>query len=314
LRASTLVGLDTIDAMIRHINDEEVRAIQRIENVHREALDAAELLEAVKADLAELGKASAVAKRWEKTESWVSKVLALDNLGEMAQSLVAEGLSGDREVLTTVSRLERANPDLAEQLVRQIRAAPEGNVRSIVNEGIKVHKPLQTATDTTGQARMSAEAPEDDKLPVKTSITPVSGLVRGRYSTAADFGVGKLKLVRLPEEAFWQLAHATRLKDRGLRMAKAVLVDGQELLSVAAEFDVPRQYVYQSVQTIESTTWSLGGFPSGAWLQGEIEIPVEIAEDLQAVLMLLRRGQPDVIEATAKALAKLRSGIIRNKP
>jgi ParB/RepB/Spo0J family partition protein len=167
LRGSMLVGLGTIDTLIRHVTDHEAKTLQRIENVHQEALDDAELLEAVKTDLAELGKASTVAKRWEKTESWVSKVLALNNLGEVAQSLVAEGLSGDREVLTAISRLERDNPDLAKRLVQQIRIAPESNVRNIVNKGLKTAREQRQAVANAATDQSEATEPPKTLTPEK---------------------------------------------------------------------------------------------------------------------------------------------------
>jgi hypothetical protein len=46
-------------------------------------------------------------------------------------------------------------------------------------------------------------------------------------------------------------------------------------------------------------------------LRGEVEIPVEIADDLEAVLLSIRDGRPGAVEAAAKALAKLRAWLTR---
>lgn len=186
VRSAILVGIDALDANVRHISDEEAKTIQRIENALHEALSEAELLEAVKSDLAELGKANLVAKRWGKTESWVSKVLALDDLGEVAQSLVSEGLSGDREVLTTVSRLEKANPELAKRLVNQIKNAPaDANVRTIVSKGVKAAREQQKDSDRA--ADLTATLPGVPAKP-KAKPTPEKALSHA-WSEIVDHGV-----------------------------------------------------------------------------------------------------------------------------
>lgn len=140
LRGSMLDERETCPSIVKHITDDEAKRIQRIENVQREALSDAEILEAVKEDLAELGKASLVAERWSKSESWVSKILELDSLGDVTQQLVEQGLSGDREVLTTVNRIEKKDAQAAAAVVKQIAADPGANVRQIVKNAISKAK------------------------------------------------------------------------------------------------------------------------------------------------------------------------------
>lgn len=164
LRGSMLADKLTIPSLVKYISDEDAKRLQRMENVQREGLCDADLLAAVKVDMAELKQAKLVAERWGMSDSWVSKILELDKLGPVASDLIAKGLTGDREVLTEVSRIEKRDPAKAAAIAKQIaEAAPTDNVRKIVKDG-KGEKPAKAI-----KAKVADKTPAAAAHAVKSS-------------------------------------------------------------------------------------------------------------------------------------------------
>lgn len=136
-----------IPALVRHIDDEEAEALHRIENIHRENLSNLEIAKALKEDLVRLKNAGAVGKLWGKSPAWISKMLSLNDLGEATQSLVDENITGDKEVLAEVARLEKRDKAGAKLVVEKIKAAPpKAKVRELVKAAVKAATPKKTKT------------------------------------------------------------------------------------------------------------------------------------------------------------------------
>jgi ParB family chromosome partitioning protein len=75
--AAQKVGLLTVPAVVRIIDDNEKTALQLAENIQREGLSAIEIAEGLKALVATCGDVHAAAERIGKTTNWVHKHLAL---------------------------------------------------------------------------------------------------------------------------------------------------------------------------------------------------------------------------------------------
>lgn len=91
LRASKLAGLDTIPAIIKEFNDEEMREIALLENIQRENLSAIELAWAYKGIIESLHiRQEDLAQRIGKSRSHVTNILGLLRLPDDVQDMVRD--------------------------------------------------------------------------------------------------------------------------------------------------------------------------------------------------------------------------------
>lgn len=191
-RAARMAGLTHIPAVIRHLSDTEVAAVQMAENIHRKNLTQVEEARRIRQDLDDLGgDTEALLARYQKGVSWLTKRLALLELGPQARRLIDHRLSADVEAIYGVSRIEKRAPEVAAELVDAIAAAPgDGNLREMVlqartriakdRSGAATRKPGARAPFRPRPARMPS--PSRKTQPLHTLYT----LVIGRKMAAAE--------------------------------------------------------------------------------------------------------------------------------
>lgn len=144
-RASKLAGKVTIPAYIKKLSDEEAEEAQLIENIQRLNLTQFETAKRIQRDLdAADGDVQAVLSKYNKSASWLSKMLSLLSLPEQAKRLVTENISADLEVIGKVRMIEGADPKAAKDLVDELKASRrQGNARQkadAVKEKVKPSK------------------------------------------------------------------------------------------------------------------------------------------------------------------------------
>lgn len=146
-RAARIAGLTEVPTLVRALDDATTDKIHLYENIHRENLSNLDLAQRIAQDLASAkGDLGAVASKYGKSKSWVSKLSTIAQGGEVMAALVEEGVTADRAVLAGVASLERKAPALAKQLGAQLKQAPTAaNKRAIVESFAKAGKGAQAA-------------------------------------------------------------------------------------------------------------------------------------------------------------------------
>ena len=156
LRASKIVGLENIPAIIREYTDAQMSEISIIENVQRENLNVIEEAQAYDRLIKEFGHTQeVVAAKIGRSRSHISNIMRLLKLSPTVRALIAKGL------LT----LGQARPLLAiENEVIQVQAA-----EMILSEGLSVRKVEAFINDLKNSgllATLTANIQNTDKPPV----------------------------------------------------------------------------------------------------------------------------------------------------
>ena len=121
VRASRMAGLASVPAMVRELSDEMAADIQTAENIQRKNLTNMELARRLQTDLDRLGNVEAVMLKRNKSRSWISKILSLNNLPTQAQRLVSEGVTADLAIISDVRQIEARDPAAAKALVDDLK-------------------------------------------------------------------------------------------------------------------------------------------------------------------------------------------------
>ena len=120
-RASKMAGKETIPAIIRDFNDDEMMEIALIENIQRENLNPIEEAEALSKIIEKnnLTQESA-SKKFGKSRSYITNILGLLKLPEKAKKYVVEGKisMGHARVLSKLTDEERIN-ELADLIIEE---------------------------------------------------------------------------------------------------------------------------------------------------------------------------------------------------
>lgn len=156
IRSARLVGISKIPSRIFDMTEEEAAAAQRSENIHRKNLTQREEAKRVKRDLDALnGDKQALLAKYNKGPAWLSKVMAVLDLGPEATKLIKENLTADKEVISAVRQIEKRDPQAAKTAVDQLRkVGGKGDAREIVNKVKDQVKPPSKAK----QERKAASA------------------------------------------------------------------------------------------------------------------------------------------------------------
>lgn len=121
-RAAMLANMKEIPAIIRDIADDLIEDAQFAENVQRKNLTQIEIAKKLQRDFEsanhDLGK---LAEKHAKSKSWLSKMLGLLALPEQAKRLVAENISADVDVISTVKVIEARDAKAAKDLVDDLK-------------------------------------------------------------------------------------------------------------------------------------------------------------------------------------------------
>ena len=145
-RASKMAGKETIPAIIRDFNDDEMMEIALIENIQRENLNPIEEAEALSKIIEKNNLTQEEAsKKFGKSRSYITNILGLLKLPEKTKKYVTDGKisMGHARVLSKLTDEEKIN-DLAEIIieeglsVREIEKIASGN--NIAKQ--KVKKPV----------------------------------------------------------------------------------------------------------------------------------------------------------------------------
>lgn len=117
-----------------------------------------------------------------------------------------------------------------------------------------------------------------------------------------------MRIIRLTQEAFDDIAAQTRLGDHSREMAKSVLVDGLTLVEAANAHATSKQRVFYTVGVIErayekSSTAGVGS------IRVELDLPEVLASELAALSAALKEcGDAarcaEALEKTANAVRK----------
>lgn len=176
-RASKLVGLDQIPAIIRDLTDEEADDMQLAENIHRKNLTQIEEARKLQRDLERLGSVEAVLQKHHKSNAWLSKRLTLLTLPEHTQRLVKENISADLEVIQSVQTIEKKDAVAAAKLVDELKATR--GKESAREKVATVKEQVKPRAGTEKKAREKSKDTQDTDL----SSEPVFAYAKNIEST-----------------------------------------------------------------------------------------------------------------------------------
>ena len=137
-KAARIAGLDTIPAIVRDFNDEEMMEIALVENIQRENLNPIEEAQAYENILnATKMTQEEIAKKFGKSRTYITNILGLLTLPEETKALVEEGKLSMSHA-RTISKLqdEEEINRLAKRIVNE-----NINVRELEELTRKVNKP-----------------------------------------------------------------------------------------------------------------------------------------------------------------------------
>jgi ParB family chromosome partitioning protein len=197
-RACKIVGIK-LKAVVRELTDEQVRRVQRAENIQRENLTQLEIAVALRDDKCRLGTLEKVAAEWNKGINWVSErikfLTAVEADGHVSHAVVA-GITADITAINDLHRLEKIDANAAKAVIAQASADTNTNVRKVVRDKLQGMKPIPR--DKGGKA--------DSRMRESKLIAPAIDL---RQQVMFDYTkVGKLKPMPLDREAAQLVAFA----------------------------------------------------------------------------------------------------------
>ncbi len=147
-RASKMAGKETIPAIIRDFNDDEMMEIALIENIQRENLNPIEEAEALNKIIEKNNLTQEEAsKKFGKSRSYITNILGLLRLPEKTKKYVTEGkLSmGHARVLSKLTDEEEIN-ELAKRIIEEGLSVREVEKINSATSKPKVKKPVVTNT------------------------------------------------------------------------------------------------------------------------------------------------------------------------
>ncbi|AXI82516.1 ParB/RepB/Spo0J family partition protein [Xylella taiwanensis] len=187
--ACKAVGIK-LKAVVRELTDDQVRRVQRAENIQRENLTQLEIAVALRDDKKRLGTLEKVAAEWNKGINWVAErinFLEMVEANSLTSQAVAEGITADITVINDLYRLEKISETAAKTIIDQAKVDPGINMRKTVREKLQDAKPAtneKSMTTVTTDSRMqefttdSLEGNTDQQHMFNqekpASVTPVS--------------------------------------------------------------------------------------------------------------------------------------------
>ena len=151
VRASKIAGMETVPAIVRDFNDQEMMEIALLENLQREDLNPIEEALAYQSLLQTRGLShDQLAKKLGKSKSYVTNIVGLLNLPESVKQLVIE-----RKIPLTHARTLSKIKD-AEKV--------EELADKVINEGLTTHLLDEIAQEKTYEKRNKMERKEAEEL------------------------------------------------------------------------------------------------------------------------------------------------------
>lgn len=165
-RAAKIAGLQEVPVLVKTLSEEMIDEIHMDENVHRENLSNLDLSRRVQEDLDKVnGDLALVATKYKKPKSWVSLMSSMARGGAVMMNLVEANVTADREVLATVSSLERSDPLAAVALVKELKQPDAVYKRAVSQQFMRDRK--QEAKSKAG-AKVKGVAKE--RTPAKEPV------------------------------------------------------------------------------------------------------------------------------------------------
>lgn len=108
LLAASMAGLSEVPVLIRDVDAATAQALQAIENLQREDLALADVVDGVAAMAKQPGKSVRdIAKSLGKSVPWVSKHLSLSRVPKDVRTVMDEGLTKDAELIGTLAQIRK---------------------------------------------------------------------------------------------------------------------------------------------------------------------------------------------------------------
>lgn len=252
LRAAKIAGLAEVPVLVKELDDEGADDAQAAENIHRKNLTQMEEAKRVKRDLDRLkGDTAAVLAKYNKPASWLSKTLAVLDLGPEAQKAVKEDLTADKEVLSDLRQIEKRDPKAAKAAVDALREdGGKGKAREIVKAVKDTVKPPkkkeESSKPASGGGTVATPKNREHEEPGPASVYGASGATAGPGFS--------------PEDAIEQLSDSER-KQLEKRL-KPQFTDGKSSLNVAQ--DLIRGLRDGTFGSTGDSVLRLGAFMQGA--------------------------------------------------
>jgi ParB family chromosome partitioning protein len=189
LRASKLAGLDTIPAIVRETDDEDMLRDALLENIHRVQLNPLEEASAYQQLLEEFGVTQGeLAKRLGRSRPLITNMLRLLQLPVNAQRKVAAGVlsGGHARALLGIKTGEEDQERLSERIVAEglsVRATEEAVV--LINRGDSSGKP-RTRRDRPEQPEAVQHWATNAADALDTRVTVQMGARKGKI--VVEFG------------------------------------------------------------------------------------------------------------------------------
>lgn len=185
-RGCKIVGIK-LKAVVRDMDDEQARRVQRAENIQRENLTQLEIAVALRDDKARLGTLEKVAAEWNKGLNWVAeriKFLEVVEAGGHAGQAVAAGVTADITTINDLHRLEKVDPAAAQAVIEQAKTDSAANVRKAIRGKLKDAKPgTKAGSGVNSRMRESPRADDESEKGKKPkAATDGAGIVNDAVS------------------------------------------------------------------------------------------------------------------------------------
>lgn len=204
-RGCKIVGIK-LKAVVREMDDEQARRVQRAENIQRENLTQLEIAVALREDKAQLGTLEKVAAEWNKGLNWVSeriKFLEVVEAGGHASQAVAEGVTADITTINDLHRLEKVDPAAAIAVIEQAKADPNVSTRKAIRSKLKDAKPSGKAGSNpnsrmreSSRAGAKNETAKNPKVPADADVIVADAVSQAQALCEQVSALSKLFQVR----------------------------------------------------------------------------------------------------------------------
>ena len=278
-RAAQVAELDSIPAIIRVYEDDQVLAVQIIENIDRTGFVLADEVKAV----GELVKAYKTAKlagsAIAKNKTWIAKRLAIYKSKPELMTFLDDGLTGDLEGSYQLSVLLKKYPKEGLAFIEQLRQSTENraNFRQKVmakydqlQNPISVIEVSQKKEQTNKKVSHEKPSSTDKKDEITKSenkkvLKPVKSnteeIIEATQEVEEDLSIQIEDMrKRLSNREFNKAVYEIRtLSERPKQAAYRVLVDGIYPSDVGKELDISQQAVSNSAKRVLEAWHKLNG-------------------------------------------------------
>ena len=176
-RAARLLGLETIDVIVR--DDRDAR-VQLVENIQREELSTWEIYRVIAAELATGITHAELAKSLGKSRTWVTAYAAIDSMPPTLVAALRDGRVTGLTALRGLQQLHRAQPEAAAELVNGSTPIDQP---TIDRAATKVSRLAEVADSDSVSPKSVADTGGDARLPGPASADPDKTLDRPSSST-----------------------------------------------------------------------------------------------------------------------------------